>query len=79
MSCQNSLKSLGRQCFYFSTKHHAYLIAYLKKKKKKRSIKNNRRASVEILAMFKSIPRFVFTLVGVKATDNGRNAEIQRK
>lgn len=78
MSCQNSLKSLGRQCFYFSTKHHAYLIAYLKKKKK-RSIKNNRRASVEILAMFKSIPRFVFTLVGVKATDNGRNAEIQRK
>lgn len=49
------------------------------KKKKKRSLKNNRRASVEILAMLKSIPRFVFTLVGVKATDNGRNAEIQRK
>lgn len=52
-------------------------MTYIKKKKK--SLKNNRRASVEILAMLKSIPRFLFTLVGVKATDNGRNAEIQRK
>lgn len=46
---------------------------------KKKSLENKRRASVEILAMLKSIPRFVLTLGGVKATDNGRNAEIQRK
>lgn len=53
-------------------------MTYTKKKKKR--IKNDRRrASVEILAMLKLIPRFVLTLGGVKGTDNGRNEEIKRK
>lgn len=69
-------KSLGREFFYSAVKHYVYLMAYIKKKK---NLKNNRtRASAEILATLKSIPRFLLTSGGVKATDNGRNKAIQR-
>jgi len=47
--------------------------------KKKNVLKITGRAFAEILAAHKSIPRFLLTSGGVRATDNGRNKAIQRK
>lgn len=69
-------KSPGRESFYSSVKQHAYLMVYMKKKNVS---KITGRAFAEILAAHKSIPRFLLTSGGVRATDNGRNKAIQRK